>query len=345
MSEATSGRATAVIYRDTSSGFRSSIRVAKGVVIACGALRTPLLLATALPAASARPMTFPLNDAIAVPLLYQALPGLSDDPCNAHTLKNIFAWYALRRGPVLNVVTDTCFRYCCSSVPGAELFVFLVPQGGYSKKRFAQWSLDVAMGVFKEAMTFYVTLGKFSGAPSKPITSFCSSGIDSVADDTARTAMSRCLSEGIRLCREIVQSEPLRNLTTGKEALDLSLFPEDKAPQLLKLLYGPQRKVSETVRDSQAVRTLLGFAQEYACSDDYVAAYIAKHARFFGFPSGTLLGSGLVDGCRVEGMSNAFVGDASVVACTESDSLLSCGGVASAVAMGSKAGYCAAEIN
>lgn len=329
------GRVTAIRCRDLSTpeGKVVSISVTKGVVLAAGNFGTPHLAAPLL--SPTAPNRLPFVDSVTVPLLYQAQPGLSDDPVNIQSMKNIFAWYLARRGPILNVLTDTQCLFASKRVPGMEVLVTFVPCGGFSRHRFAKMGLSPSLGVFAEAFTFYLSIHKVPAAMVDAYLAACTFGCSGVAVPSANRAeggefipavdffttspeiqrgIVAALGEGIELCRELVGIPPLAKLSSKKEALDTTLMPKEDSKQIFQVLYAPTKKTKSA--DEGVVQRIREKARLLACSQDYLEKYVRRHSRMSGFASGSMYGMLATDADRnlqLRGVRNVFIGDTSVV--------------------------------
>ena len=295
-----------------------------------------------------RPLVFgdDFFDAIGVPLLYEARPGISDDAVNNRTIRNLLAWYGIGKGPLAAPISDTA-----AHVDAAGVTIMFESSGGFTKQQFASRGLHASLGVFKEAFTFWVVLSKLDVHRNRQSGSTLNDdaakvdGLDGSDDkslvkvimpkDVASSAVD-ALAAGLRTARTVAQTEPLRSLTTGREAIDTTLFPEDGAA-LCRMLYAPKNKQSRNgfhaAKDSelspQAAERLRVIAEATIASEQYLAEYVTKHARYMGYGCGTVSRSPLA-------ATNCFVGDTSVAVPGKSSlcPLLLAGSTASAVANG-----------
>lgn len=260
---------------------------------------------------SAPSTTFPLVDVVSVPLIYQARPGLTDDPLRTQSFANIFAWYVARKGGLLQVVTDTSVLLSSQKVAGASILISLFPFGGFSsRQRLAKMGFAPVLGVFTEAFHFQIAIhtlpssrtpfaeGKAEATKSALSTFRYSSNdepteqfraglfagmtLSPIAPELSDD-ITACLVEGVEFCRLLVTRRPIADLTTGREAVDTSLFPSAESGQLLQALYGNvsgmRREAVETMRKNTAKR---------AESPEYLKAYVQRHARYAGYASGSL---------------------------------------------------------
>lgn len=341
---------THVVCRDALGGL-IRIPVSRSVILCAGnfgschlALRSALLPKREWP-------KFPLCDAVCVPLLYQAKPGLSDDILNTQSIKQIFAWYVASRGSLLNCVADTSILMKSERHPGGTLLVTLVPCGGYQTHRFAKMGLSRALGVFQEALMFNIAIHQLPppaaveidppvpdagddnsekvekrGVSTSSISSFSfvsstmrSLTIDPMSPDAAVTGVIRdMLIEGISLCRELVAGDgPLKALSTQKEALDTTLFPdESEGKAACRVLYGKlssATKQKQKMLDPHLIARIRDRAVEVATSREYLEQYVTRHSRFAGFACGSLADAVEPHGFRLKGTDNVFVGDSSSV--------------------------------
>ncbi|ORC88401.1 uncharacterized protein TM35_000172730 [Trypanosoma theileri] len=301
-----------------------SITVRKGVIFSAGVVGSARLLRQVFPKL---PNDFMVRDALAVPLLFQALPGLSDDRKNLRSLQAYLAWWIGRRGPFLNSVCDTLAAVSIPSLGSTvEVVIFLVPLGGKDRVLYQRLGLDNILGSFSEGFMMLLVLRGVDGCVFKlhtekmvdnsnlhqsgePVISSSLSFLSEMVVEKVVTAFM----EGIRVCREIVAERPLASLSTRQESIDATLLDDPKrAIQYVKLWHTPANKLTEHQR--VGAPSLLNWAREYSRSNEYMKAYIHRHATWLGFGSGSCVSS-LADeeSLRVLGTQNVFIGDCSAV--------------------------------
>ena len=90
------------------------------------------------------------------------------------------------------------------------------------------------------------------------------------------------LVEGLKRARRLVEIPPLLHLSSGKEAIDTTLFDDaTMAKQAMKVLYGkaPKRTTPAMERAGALIRTKV---KEVALSDEYLGRYVERHSVFSG---------------------------------------------------------------
>ncbi|KEG13464.1 hypothetical protein DQ04_00991080 [Trypanosoma grayi] len=335
-----------------------SVAVHKGVVLSAGVLGSARLLRQVFPKLQD---CYTIRDAIAVPLIFQALPGLSDDRRNIRSTKAHAAWWTARRGPFLNPVCDTLAAVDVPSLgPQAEMVIFLLPFGGRDRTLFRRLGLDRTLGSFAEGFTMLMALkgvdktffvlgtdleeDRESKQCAKEKKKYRDSVVSSPMSEISPAVVQNVVAafmEGIQLCRRIVAERPLGHFSTGEEAVDATLLTDPaRAVQYVQLMHTRPKKLSEQQRASASVT--LECARESSRSSAYMEAYIHRHAVWLGFGSGScgsLLASD--ESLRVAGTQNLFIGDCAGVtekmwkAC--GCDTLRAGSVSTAMAMGTAA--------
>eukprot|EP00658_Telonema_sp_P-2_P059058 TRINITY_DN4773_c0_g1_i3.p1 TRINITY_DN4773_c0_g1~~TRINITY_DN4773_c0_g1_i3.p1 ORF type:complete len:248 (+),score=48.67 TRINITY_DN4773_c0_g1_i3:78-821(+) len=236
----------------------------------------------------------------------------------------------------------------------------LVPTGGFNRRRFAALGISLPLGVFKEGIIMYVSLislpteeGRKLAASGRSIGQLGSdeSGSPLITGNfdqnhELRKSVIECLSYGIPLCRSLVQTQPL-SAFCEQEALDTSLFNPKERDLVVRTLYQSTAKAHKlTSRQQQHAKDI---ASKLGTSNEYIECYVAKHARFMGYVSGTATPfmkrpttithtpSQMPDS-KVSGLRNVYVGDASRVPVEEvAGTILAFGGAAAAMSLGSSA--------
>jgi hypothetical protein len=219
-----------------------TITPTRAVIMAAGERRSH-------PAAAKAPASS--SSALVIPVIYQARPDITFDPITTQTIFAVASQAAkaadfsaetkaaatrlleaVAGGRPASEVADESVAHppdlswpaaMCDAFIRVDLaegkghfFVELLPAGGFNRELFAAQSWSLALGVFKEAFTLRITVpASQRSVPSLPV-------------------------HAVRWARHFAtQCDPLSALTTGREALDLSLMPEDEVPRhAFKLLYG-----------------------------------------------------------------------------------------------------------
>ncbi|PWV11990.1 hypothetical protein C3747_55g116 [Trypanosoma cruzi] len=350
------GTVTSVQCRSVDSQIFKVI-VRKGVILSAGVIGTARIIRQVFPKLQEH---FFVRDSIALPLIFRARPGISDDRRNLRSFTAQIMWWVARRGPFLNAVCDTLAVVDLPSLGSrAELVVFLLPFGGRDPTLYRRLGLDRILGMFAEGFMMFLTLRGVDGAcfelsaesPGKeverrkefhPLFDRVISFPASTMSPSTLTNVVAAFMDGIQLCRKIVAEPPLAHFSTGQEAVDVTLCADPtRAVQYVQLMRKPPSKLKECQRASAPA--LLAWAKESSRTPAYMEAYIRRHAIWFGFGSGSCAAS-LANGdesFRVSGTQNMFIGDCSGV--TEKmwraggGDTLSAGSVSTAMALGNAA--------
>ncbi|KAH9579010.1 hypothetical protein LSM04_009739 [Trypanosoma melophagium] len=311
------------VHCKTLDGQGFSIVVRRGVIFSAGVVGTSRLLQQVFPKLR---NDFTVRDALAVPLLFQALPGLSDDRKNLCSLKAYLAWWVGRRGPFLNPVCDTLAAVSVPSLgTSAEVVIFLIPLGGRDRALYRRIGLDNNLGAFREGFMMLLVLRGVDGCVFKlqkegMVNSANSHHrkhvISSPLSFLSRTVVQKVVTafiEGMRISREIVAERPLASLSSRQEAIDATLLNDPKrAIQYVQLWHTPANKLTEHQR--AGAPCLLNWTKEYCRTYAYMEAYIHRHATWLGFGSGSCASAlAAEESFRVTGTQNLFIGDCSAV--------------------------------
>lgn len=357
----------------------STITVKKGVVFSAGAIQTPRILRRIFPTAGAARSQ--VRDVIALPMIFQAQGHISADTKNTRDAKGMALWLLAQRGQMLQPITDTIAALPVPELgPTAEMRLVLLPFGGRDRRRFYQLGWDRALGSFEEGATILMVLSGVDGLSHplevEPSTTAAGGARGTLAkfrlrplacpdgegtpEEVAGTEMSSDLRAGVaaafvkgmRACRELTGVAPLSHLIparggsvdgeAGREAIDCSLLRDDpaKALQLARLLHMPRlRQTSRMRRDAV---TLLEWAYGRIHDDAYMRDYVAQHAYWLSFGSGSSESLLSTDKpFHVKGLSNAVVGDCSAVTAEQwalaGKDTLAAGSISSAVEAGKMA--------
>ncbi|EKF33181.1 hypothetical protein MOQ_002957 [Trypanosoma cruzi marinkellei] len=335
--------------------FRVTVR--KGVILSAGVIGTARIIRQVFPKLQEH---FFVRDSIAVPLIFRARRGISDDRRNLRSFMAHIMWWVLRRGPFLNAVCDTLAVVDLPSLGSrAELVVFLLPFGGRDPILYRQLGLDRILGMFTDGFMMFLTLRGVDGTcfelstessgkeeerrkESHPLFDRVLSFPASTMSPAMLTKVVAAFMDGIQLCRKIVAEPPLAHFSTGQEAVDVTLCADPKrAVQYVQLMRKPPSKLKESQRANAPA--LLAWAKESSRTPAYMEAYIRRHALWLGFGCGSCAASLANDdeSLRVSGTTNMFIGDCSGV--TEKmwkaggSDTLSAGSVSTAMALGKAA--------
>lgn len=313
------------------------VNVRRGVVLSAGVVGTACLLRNVLPT----PQTsYTARDSIALPLIFRARPGISDDRRNVCSFKTRVAWWAARRGPFLNSVCGTLATVDVPALgPRAELVIFFLPFGGRDPALYRRFGIDNVLSMFSEGFILLMVLrgveetafdffmeragdGGERQGNSHHRTRVISSDVSRMSEEVVQKVVDAFL-EGMQFCRKIVTEPPLGHLSTGQEAMDVTLLADPKcAIEYTRLMRTPLIKL--TPRQRASAPALIAWAKEASISPAYMAAYIRRHAVWLGFSSGSCATSLASDeSFRVAGTRNVFLGDCSAVTETM---LKNCGG-------------------
>ncbi|CAG9580113.1 conserved hypothetical protein [Leishmania major strain Friedlin] len=321
-----------------------SIPVGKGVVVAAGALHSPRLLHKmakhpALRVRKPPPSTVPVRDALALPLIFSAVPAVSADSFNARNARSTAMWWLTQRGPYLTPLCDTLLSLPLPHIaPQAELRVILFPFGGRDAARFKGMGWDTVLGTPLQAFTMLLIVHGIDGLEhavaldtkaSPPgaahVRALCShQAVCPLSEEVHRQVQNAFLA-GIKECRRLSETPPLANLTLepGVESTDFTLLvasDEAKAVRLAQLSRLPPSKHS--ARGKVELKELREWSRRVAATETYMRRYADAHAYWLGFASGsseTFLASSSSASCssRVTGLRNVFVGDSSAVTTAE----------------------------
>ncbi|RNF15852.1 uncharacterized protein Tco025E_05441 [Trypanosoma conorhini] len=322
------GTATSVHCRlPDSRTFKVAVR--RGVILSAGVVGTARIIRQVFPKLQER---FTVRDSIALPLIFRARPGLSDDRLNLRSFKSHMTWWIARRGPFLHAVCDTLAAVDVPSLgPCAELVVFFLPIGGRDRTIYSHLGLDRTLGAFAEGFMLLMALrgvddvcfdllpdavggATQTGKASSP---WCSRVISAPAPalpPALLTKVTAAFMDGMQLCRRIVSEPPLARFSTGREAVDATLTTDPtRAVQYVRLTRTPPSKLTKQQRSSAPA--LVAWAAEYARTPAYMEAYIRRHARWLGFGSGSCAASlaRVDESFRLSGTQNVFIGDCSAV--------------------------------
>ncbi|SCU73084.1 NAD(P)-binding Rossmann-like domain containing protein, putative [Trypanosoma equiperdum] len=294
-----------------------TVSLRRGVILSGGTFGTPNLLKGVL---SKPPGPYLSRDSIAVPLIFQALPGLSDDRVNIHSfVAHTGLWFG-GRGPLLNPFCDTLATIDVPSLgPRAKLVIFLLPFGGRDSLAYGRLGFNYVFGAFREGFTMLITLSgvediRFDVSDTqKEGATEGSNAHFSVIDEKMRHKVSNAFIDGMEFCRQVVAEAPLRYLTTGCEAADVMLFRDAvQMKEYVRVLCPSRRKLTEGQRAH--ARGVLLWVKEMVSRQDYMEEYVRRHAMWLGFASGgceqVLPADG---GLRVACMRNLFIGDCTAV--------------------------------
>ncbi|KAG8347448.1 hypothetical protein TRVL_01729 [Trypanosoma vivax] len=353
MTLAGEGKVVGVHYRAVSQR-TLIVGVRRGVVLSCGVIGTARLVRQVFPNLQKH---FLVRDAISLPLIFHALPKLTDDRHNIHNLSAHLALLLGRHSPLLNAVCNTVATKDIPSLgPEAELVIFMLPIGGRNPTVFEYFGFDRCLGAFAEGFTMLMALRGVDGAvfeaaletrgcdDTPPESGVCPtfphakhSPFPGLAEDLTRKVIT-ALVEGMLLCRRVVSSGPLNFLTSGQEAVDVTLLTEpQRALQYVQLLHTPGSKL--TARQRSSAHKVLAWAKECAATDSYMESYIRRHASWLGFGSGSCADGLHDEQCfRLSCAKNVVIGDCSAVTETlwkaSSRDTLRAGSVPTAMAVG-----------
>ncbi|KAK7199698.1 FAD dependent oxidoreductase [Novymonas esmeraldas] len=329
-------RVTAVRVCRSGGGAEVSIPVGRGVLLACGALHSPRLLyrvaargTTAVP----RPpqATARLRDALALPLIFAAVPAVSADAFNARDAKATAMWWLTQRGPYLTPLTDTALSLSLPHIsPEAEVRIVFFPFGGRDAARFKGMSWDTVLGTPLQAFTMLLVVHGIDGlehtlaldeeaAPpgAARARALCPHEETRVLSAEVQRKVHSAFVAGIKECRRLSKTGPLASLALepGAESTDFTLLvphDEGKAVRLAQLARLSAAKRS--ARGKRELRELREWSRCVTGTEAYMHSYVDAHAYWLGFASGSsepFLQSST--SARVAGLQNAVVGDTSAV--------------------------------
>ncbi|CBZ29480.1 conserved hypothetical protein [Leishmania mexicana MHOM/GT/2001/U1103] len=335
-----------------------SIPVGKGVVVAAGALHSPRLLHRVAKHPALRvqppPSTVSVRDALALPLIFSAVPAVSADSFNARDAGSTAMWWLTQRGPYLTPLCDTLLSLPLPRIaPQAELRVVLFPFGGRDAARFKGMGWDTVLGTPLQAFTMLLIVHGIDGLEhalaldtkaSPPgaahARALCSHQAVCPLSEEVHHQVQNAFLTGIKECRRLSKTPPLANLTLepGVESTDFTLLvasDEAKAVRLAQLSRLPPSKLS--ARGKAELKELREWSHPITATETYMRRYVDAHAYWLGFASGsseTFLVSSSSASCssRVAGLQNVFVGDSSAVTTTQ----WSCVGKRDTLAAGSR---------
>ncbi|RNF01849.1 hypothetical protein TraAM80_06787 [Trypanosoma rangeli] len=305
------------------------VAVRRGVILSAGIVGTARIIRHVFPKLQEH---FTVRDSIALPLIFRARPGLSDDRRNLRSFKAHMAWWIARRGPFLNSVCDTLAVVDVPSLGTcAELVVFFLPFGGRDRTLYRHLGLDRMLGAFAEGFMFLITLRGVdglcfdllmdsvegsvdAGAESSSYLNRVISPPSSVLSSALLAKVSSAFMDGMQLCRKIVGKPPLTRFSSGQEAVDATLTADPTlAVQYVKLTRTLPSKLTKQQRSNAPA--LVAWAAESSRSPAYMDAYIRRHAFWLGFGSGSCAASlaNANESFRLSGTQNVFIGDCSAV--------------------------------
>ncbi|GET91426.1 hypothetical protein, conserved [Leishmania tarentolae] len=317
-----------------------SIPVRKGIVVAAGALHTPYLLYRvaihpALRMLKSPPSTVPVRDALALPLIFSAVPAVSADSFNLRDAKSTAMWWLTQRGPYLTPLCDTLLSLPLPQIsPQAELRVVLFPFGGRDAARFKGMGWDTVLGTPLEAFTMLLILHGLDGlehtlaldtVASPPgaahVRTLCAHHAVCALPEEVHRQVQNAFLVGIKECRRLTETPPLMNLTRerGVESTDFTLLVDSdkaKAVRFAQLSRLPPSKRSAAGKAE--LKDLREWSHRVTATESYMRRYVDAHAYWLGFASGsseTFLApsSSSSYASRVAGLQNMFVGDSSAV--------------------------------
>lgn len=345
------------------SGFGDAVivRVTKGVVLSAGVLHTPEILHRSLLLKSP-PAHTRMRDALALPMFFRSFSHISNDAVNISFKEAMVPWILCQRGPYLSSFCDTLASIALPELgKSAELVLLLLPFGGKDASRFYRMGWDRVLGVFPEALTILMVLQGVDDASLAATLSlaqqqddtedaaqreFAERGIRNIplfvpGAEAAAAKVVQAFAKGMRLCRRLVNTEPLSNVCTDAEVFDCTLLLNDpkKAVRLAQLMHLSASKKSNALR--RETLELYDWAKAIAATEPYMRRYIYQHSYWLGFGSGSAEPFLEDKSARVRGLSNVFVGDCSAVTVQQwrdaGCNTLSAGSVATAMDMGSRA--------
>ncbi|KAG5470492.1 hypothetical protein LSCM1_01736 [Leishmania martiniquensis] len=318
----------------------TSIPVRRGVVIAAGALQSPRLLHRvamhgALRLPKPPPARVPLRDALALPLIFSAVHGVSADGFNTRDVKATVMWWLTQKGLYLTPLCDTVLSLSLPHISSqAELRVMFLPFGGRDAARFRSMGWDTVLGTPLQAFTMLLVFQGIDGLEhtlevDKEVTppgaagarALCAHHTACSLPEKVHRMVQDAFLLGIKECRRLTQAKPLASLALrpGVESTDFTLLvPRDKAKavRLAQLSRLPPSKLS--ARGKSELKALLEWSHSITETEWYMRRYVDAHAYWLGFASGSseaFLASSSSATCssRVDGLANVFVGDASAV--------------------------------
>lgn len=355
--------ATPTVTFQSGSGKFIDVEPKIGVILAAGLHGTPNILRKSQSGTKLNSQV-PFRDAVSIPLVYQARPGMTLDKCNTvsvmETLRTIVAVRSQVPKASISMaeVCDGCVALAFANCPHVETLVSLFCVGGHDveasvQRRMSSTGIHARLGVFREAFQFNITAFWTKRNEAEPATIL---GCHSEADEQEIVS---ALCQAIEWCRFAVQMHPVCHLTTGREAIDATLLEivqeqlreagelQDQdvvpIPEIVRILYGkaPAKVTKEMQR--RATR-LMQRTSTIVQTQRYLRAYAIAHASLAGFGCGSAHSLLETDGpprestslpLRVAGMNRVVVGDVSglpPVVCLGGG-----GNVATAAAMGNMA--------
>ncbi|EPY27775.1 hypothetical protein STCU_05563 [Strigomonas culicis] len=297
------------------------LTVRKGVVLACGVVESPRLLARLYASLSLPVPPLDIRDAIALPIVYKSYHSLSYDACNTRDLRALVSWYLCQRGPSLHPLCDAIARFPLRELgPHAAASVLLIPQGGRDAPKYYRLGWDRALASFQEGFVVLVVLehvcfdaakeeGPAAGAlrfsldaetsaasqasfQRRGVTPLTSAETPSLLLPNGKDAalaerVSKAFRGAMRKVREIMKTAPVAHLCTGSEAVDFTLLKEDaeKAMRLARLVHTPYKKFTRKMK--LEVVELSDWATHCARQEPYMDRYVKQHAYWLGYGWGS----------------------------------------------------------
>jgi hypothetical protein len=316
-----------------------TIGVAKGVVVTAGVIHSPQLLhdifsGHKLPLPRPLPCTVSLRDALALPLIFPAMPSISADAFNARDMKSSAMWWLTQRGPFLAPLSDTCASLPLPKLgPQAELRIVLLPFGGRDAARFKSMGWDTVLATPLQAYTMLMIVQGIDGLQheltlDKTVTppgavyarGLCPHHTAAALPDEVHHQVQEAFLYGIKECRRLTKESPLSSLSLspGAESVDFTLLiPRDEAKAVRLAQLSRQMPSKRTARNKAELNELMRWAKGQSTTEAYMRRYVDAHAYWLGFASGSseaFLDASAGDASmRVAGMRNVVVGDLSAV--------------------------------
>ncbi|KPI90873.1 hypothetical protein ABL78_0106 [Leptomonas seymouri] len=314
-----------------------TIPVARGVVVAAGAVHTPQLLHDIAAAHKLMPLrslsnAVLLRDALALPLIFPSMPAISADAFNARDLKSSAMWWLTQRGPFLAPLGDTFASLRLPQIgPQAELRILLLPFGGRDAVRFKSMGWDTVLATPLQAYTMLLivqgidglhhqlSLDKVVAIPGAAhARGLCPHNTAASLPAEVHRQVQEAFMLGIKECRCLTKESPLSSLSPspGAESVDFTLLvPTDEAKAVRLAQLSRQMPSKRTARNKEELRELMQWSRKQLMTESYMRRYVDAHAYWLGFASGSseMFLASPSSSMRVAGLENMFVGDASAV--------------------------------